>query len=789
MANDVLLFNPAVASTEELRTVFVARHKLLETLAAELREQHASPTIQHYLIVGPRGIGKTHLTEILARQLAADETHPWRTVRMPEESYSYRGLDELLAAIVERDTDTERAWDAPVPSIEVSLDTLAARQQDTGQPLLVMLENLPRVLQRTLRGKQEISRLRAILMCSPPFTLMTTATSYFEDIAREDRPLYDFFRVIPLRDLTGDEIEEMVRRRAAWDELAPAQIELSVRRARAISHLSGGNPRLVLALYSVIRAGVTQDIQRQFLGLLDRVTVYYQARLDDLSQQQATVLTRLALAPGPVAAAKLARLSALPTSHTTAVLNVLLAERLVRRVPGPGKRRHVYEVNDRLFRIWLEMRESRGARRRLRFLIDFYRMAYSPDELKSLLDRWRAFLGEQVKRGMIERFADHLLTIDYISDALNLDGSERATAILLELRSPEDGALDREGLRKAIERSRTEHPEAAAALHVTLAVELMDDRLHDGYDELLKASKLTPSWTYLRGLICLVQLYLGLFQEACDTSRELSDDSSWFPLCASARFLSGAEDDDAELRRALQDTTEKGMVFWRSLVRHLPVKVETSEREYRFVELVLERDPGNVAMFATAMLLADAGQMWDDFVDYAEEWVRLEPEGELGWLALAHAAANLGEVDRYVTALSRLKSLEDPLFRRGPLRALAVALLNAASLQGPDEQEEYRARIMPMFEGRELAVEDLDELYGGLWNTCDSVTIEWTARVVALFAELTGIAPEPWQSFREYVESGQKPEFLRTLHPEVREAVALLLARHGAERDGPDTTS
>src|SRR5690606_38546692 len=119
--------------------------------------------------------------------------------------------------------------------------------------------------------------------------------------ALEDRPFYDFFRTISLRDLDGDDIEAMSRHRAKWDGMEATQIELLVQRIRAISHLSGGNPRLILALYTVMRAGVTEDIQRQFLGLLDRVTTYYQARLDDLSQQQAMVMARLALAPGPLA--------------------------------------------------------------------------------------------------------------------------------------------------------------------------------------------------------------------------------------------------------------------------------------------------------------------------------------------------------------------------------------------------------------------------------------------------------------------------------------------------------
>ena len=39
--------------------------------------------------------------------------------------------------------------------------------------------------------------------------------------------------------------------------------------------MTGGNPRLVVALYNVFREGVTNELHTQLLELLDEVTPYF----------------------------------------------------------------------------------------------------------------------------------------------------------------------------------------------------------------------------------------------------------------------------------------------------------------------------------------------------------------------------------------------------------------------------------------------------------------------------------------------------------------------------------
>ncbi|MCP4655971.1 MAG: AAA family ATPase, partial [bacterium] len=139
MRHGPFLFNPAEASTAQLDAVFVGRDALLQTILEDLRKQRQSPTTQHFLVIGPRGTGKTHLTELLARRLADAGEFPWRTVRLPEEG-GFDGLAAVLGEIVERDLGIPRNWDAPVPPVEVSVEILVQRRAEIATPLLVIME-------------------------------------------------------------------------------------------------------------------------------------------------------------------------------------------------------------------------------------------------------------------------------------------------------------------------------------------------------------------------------------------------------------------------------------------------------------------------------------------------------------------------------------------------------------------------------------------------------------------------------------------------------------------------
>jgi DNA-binding MarR family transcriptional regulator len=88
----------------------------------------------------------------------------------------------------------------------------------------------------------------------------------------------------------------------------------------------------------------------------------------------------MALAEGPLVPSEIGRRCRLKTNQITAILAQMQEERLVRPGGRPvDKRTRYYEVTDRLFRIWLQMREEGDQRGTLRWIVEFYKGWYKND--------------------------------------------------------------------------------------------------------------------------------------------------------------------------------------------------------------------------------------------------------------------------------------------------------------------------------------------------------------------------------------------------------------------------
>jgi energy-coupling factor transporter ATP-binding protein EcfA2 len=418
-----LLFNPPQASTEELESTFVGRHELLDRIENELLSNCREKSIHHWQIIGPRGSGKSHLTELLARRMR--NRHGWRIARLPEENYHLTSLGELLEQIVVRSelSSVPSALNKIEDDLQLqqqALALLADIHKNTGRPLLVIVENLSAMLDRQLKSIADQSKLRNILKTAPPFVLIATSTSLSSALAKQSAPLYGFFETKILEDLTQLDITQLVRARADWEGNTSLLADFArvKNRIEAIYHLSGGNPRLALALYRVVQHGVTAELQQQIMKLLDEVTPYYQSRLNDISPQAARVLTEMAITDNVIPPAEIARRCRMPTNQVTAQIGKLLDERLVVHGGKPNGRSRLYEIKDRLLRIWIQMRESVGATKRLRFLAEFFEHWYADreDELEAFSKRTVSDFWSDLALGNDRRCVDRLKTLSYLAE-------------------------------------------------------------------------------------------------------------------------------------------------------------------------------------------------------------------------------------------------------------------------------------------------------------------------------------------------------------------------------------
>jgi len=83
-----LYYNPEQMPAAEIKQTFVGREVMLKELLALARRQPQGAGVQHVLLIGARGMGKTTMMLMLRfAVLERDLQKKWQPVRFPEESY------------------------------------------------------------------------------------------------------------------------------------------------------------------------------------------------------------------------------------------------------------------------------------------------------------------------------------------------------------------------------------------------------------------------------------------------------------------------------------------------------------------------------------------------------------------------------------------------------------------------------------------------------------------------------------------------------------------------------
>ena len=439
LPTNIGLYRSGVTSPERLRRTTVARAHLLDDAIESLRGSVTRKSKNHLLFIGPRGIGKTHLLSYIEDAVRSDEALGARVVvvRFPEESNRTLSFADFLigmCGILKEVLEDEPLWTELFASIETEeddakvADTLvpAIREENRkrGRTLLVMLENLGEILGRQIRDRNDVAALRKFLMADNGCLLVATAPLHFDGITDVAQPFYDFFDVQILENLSFEETVEVIRLNLEWDGRTDVLETLDDMRPRlqALYRVTGGNPRLTMMLYEPIAHESVTGVQDQFHLLLDRISPFYQGRLNDLPPGQRALLECLASMRDqektPAAIAARMRMS---QQETSSLLKRLHDSHYLRADRHPrDKRSRLYTIREGFFDIWLAMNLSRGARRRMPFLLEFFSLFY-PD-IAAREEKRRQLRAKLLEEGS----ADAERALDYLSEVG--EAGERASA-------------------------------------------------------------------------------------------------------------------------------------------------------------------------------------------------------------------------------------------------------------------------------------------------------------------------------------------------------------------------
>jgi len=406
------------------------------TASASKKSKH------HLLFIGPRGMGKTHLLSLIEDGVTQDETLASRCAiaRFPEESNRTRSFADFLVGLCEvlkEALPDEPIWTRLHEEVETEEDddtivdkvVAAVRREnkERERTLLVMLENLGEIFDRQIRNKQDLAAMRKFFMGHNGCLLIATAPLHFDAITDVGEPFYDFFDVQVLDQLSFEDSVELIRLNLEYEgghEKILAKFSDMRPKLRALYQMTGGSPRLTMMLYELIAHDSVTGVQKQFHLLLDRITPFYQDRLNHLPPAQRALLECMAsMRDQEKTPASIAAKLRASQPETSSLLKRLTDARYLRSSPHPGdKRSRLYTIREGFFDLWLAMNLSRGERKRLPFILDFFTSFYPQiEERQRKRDLLKAKLQETPD-------SDALESLDYLSEVGT--SNERAEAKL-----------------------------------------------------------------------------------------------------------------------------------------------------------------------------------------------------------------------------------------------------------------------------------------------------------------------------------------------------------------------
>jgi tetratricopeptide (TPR) repeat protein len=379
-----------------LEAVFTAREDLARTLLDRIRDSASSETRHYSLVVGPRGIGKTHLVSLLYYRVKADAAlserlriawlleDPWRITSYP------LLLNEILAQLAREYEVPELAArlgavaDLPPHDREGALEGELVGFLN-GRVLMLLLENLDAILEALDDDGQK--KLRAFFQNTAAVSILATAPSLTPDVTDRERAFYGFFRHYTLHPFTLQECLDMLVRisRQEGDEALAKKLQSSTGRARirAIHHLGGGNPRIYVIFHQFVTAESLDELVVPFMKLVQELTPYYQSRMQTLSPQQRGIVDVIRRSEGPIAVKEIAKLAYSTSQSVSKDLQKLRELGFVDA--NKFGRESLYDLREPLMRICLSAKEQRGGA--IPLFVQFLRIWFTRQEREQLETR------------------------------------------------------------------------------------------------------------------------------------------------------------------------------------------------------------------------------------------------------------------------------------------------------------------------------------------------------------------------------------------------------------------
>ncbi len=393
-------FTPSIMAPQVLEDILVQRHELVADLVDRIALSITTENKHFPLLIGARGMGKTHLVSIVYNRIKQRADLQDRVIIgwLREEEWGISSWLDLVVRIFrsigEEYPDTEVSSLAinnittlqshsPIEA-EVYAESLLAELVGK-KTLFLIIENLDDVFDGLGTSGQQ--RLRSFLQEYKCCTILATTPVLFNGITDGDKAFYGWFTPFHLQPFTHENAIELLTNIAAQSgdkELANfLHTPAGSARVRAVHRLAGGNPRVYTLFAQLITKQDLDSLVGAFMKMLDDLMPYYQSRMAMLSPQQRKIVAYLVDNTEAVIVKDIATWCFATPQTISSQLKDLKGKGYV--VSSSVGKESYYELTEVLMRLCLEVKKYRG--KEVESLVEMIRIWYRPEEIKAQFDR------------------------------------------------------------------------------------------------------------------------------------------------------------------------------------------------------------------------------------------------------------------------------------------------------------------------------------------------------------------------------------------------------------------
>ncbi len=409
-AQRLLKYNPQKVDPKELEAVTIGREELLARLERRLRREASEAHPQHLVLVGPRGIGKTHLLKILYHRCLDDPdlSQAWLPLLFPEElhdvvdlrTFYRRVLRELNNKLGKSDAEVSAAF-SDVDSGSRDAARAAAFLKDfasKGRRLLLMIDNLDRVLGVLSNSDQKM--LRDVLMNQPFCLIIGGSLTVFREHTSPVQVFHHLFEMLSVPPLAVEQMSQLLRLLA--DRYGPSELaeRLNQRAAcpDALWYITGGSPRLAIVAHEIASLVPERmmEVTSYLEGVIDNMTPYFQDRLNQIPSRERQLVDALISGEGPLTPAELSESIGLSAGQVRVHLSRLGDRGIVAPTRQTQQRRTKrYDLTERLFRSWYYWRLGEPERQHVLLVVEILEAICTIPELRHAVEELQTISSSQ----------------------------------------------------------------------------------------------------------------------------------------------------------------------------------------------------------------------------------------------------------------------------------------------------------------------------------------------------------------------------------------------------------